>query len=520
MKELRSLQQVFQSQKLMALLVLGFTSGLPLFLTSRTLQQWMQDAKVDIGTITLFGLVSLPYSLKFLWSPLLDRFAPPVLGLRRGWLLLTQIGLLIAIGALAWQQPAQNPQILQLLALNCLVIAFLSATQDIAGDAYRTDILQPNELESGASVWVLGYRVALFAAYSLALFMADFLPWNVVYLTMATLMIPGIVATLRASEPPRLERHTATSLSLKDTIPLLFIVTLVASLFGGVLTNQIQISKLYWVLAGVLVGWLALAFVLPKRTATRLARRSADRQEGRREDRSTESFAPEPLAPESLQDAVVLPFQDFFQRFGLPKASTVLLFIVLYKLGDSLVGIAGNLFLREIGVTKTEIAAIQGGLGLVATSLGVLVGGVIMTKIGIHRSLWVFGILQLVSNVGYYVLALTGKNYLVLPVAISIENFCAGLVTVAMVAYLMSLCSHTFTTTQFALFSSLMAISRDLLSAPGGELAKATGWPIFFLITLVAAVPGLLLLPIAAPWNLPNLSISTLSLNPENEDSM
>jgi MFS transporter, PAT family, beta-lactamase induction signal transducer AmpG len=479
-KELRSLQHIFQNSKFTNLLILGFASGLPLFLTSRTLQQWMQDAKVDIGTITLFGLVSLPYSLKFLWSPLLDRFAPPVLGLRRGWLLLTQIGLVIAIAALAWQQPAQNPQILQLLAINCLIIAFFSATQDIAGDAYRTDILQPTELETGASLWVLGYRVALFAAYSLALFLADFLPWNMVYLAMAALMIPGILTTLRASEPPRIEGQTTTSLSLKDTIPLLFIVALIVSLFGGVLTNRIPITVFYWVVAGVLMSWLALAFLSPKRASAQSL-----------EERS----------PQSLQDAVLLPFQEFFQRFGLPKASTILIFIVLYKLGDSFVGIAGNLFLREIGVTKTEIAAIQGGLGLIATSLGVLIGGIIMTRIGIHRSLWVFGVLQLVSNLGYYALSLTGKNYSVLLTAISIENFCAGLVTVATVAYLMSLCSHNFTTTQFALFSSLMAISRDLLSAPSGELAKATGWGTFFLLTLVAALPGLLLLPIVAPWN-------------------
>jgi PAT family beta-lactamase induction signal transducer AmpG len=258
------------------------------------------------------------------------------------------------------------------------------------------------------------------------------------------------------------------------------------------------------VLAGVLVGWLVLAFVLSR------ASRSADFQD----ERSLQS------SPESLQDAVVLPFQDFFQRFGLPKASTILIFIVLYKLGDSLVGIAGNLFLREIGVTKTEIAAIQGGVGLIATSLGVLLGGLVMTKIGIHRSLWIFGVLQLVSNLGYYALAITGKNYSVLLTAISIENFCAGLVTVATVAYLMSLCSHNFTTTQFALFSSLMAVSRDLLSAPSGELAKATGWPVFFLLTLIAATPGLLLLPIVAPWNRQNLLTSVPGLNPENENSM
>jgi PAT family beta-lactamase induction signal transducer AmpG len=174
---------------------------------------------------------------------------------------------------------------------------------------------------------------------------------------------------------------------------------------------------------------------------------------------------------------------------------------LLYKLGDSLVGITGNLFLREINFSKTEIGAIQGGMGFIATTVGVLVGGVILTKIGINRALWVFGILQLLSNLGYYALAIAGKNYSLLVLAINIENFCAGLVTVVTVAFLMSLCNHSFTTTQFALFSSLMAISRDILSAPAGQLAKATGWSSFFLLTLVAALPGLLLLPVVAPWN-------------------
>jgi PAT family beta-lactamase induction signal transducer AmpG len=187
---------------------------------------------------------------------------------------------------------------------------------------------------------------------------------------------------------------------------------------------------------------------------------------------------------------------------------------LLYKLGDSLVGITGNLFLREIAFSKTEIAAFQGGMGFIATTIGVLAGGAILTSIGINRSLWIFGALQLLSNLGYYALAITGKDYTLLTIAINIENFCAGLVTVVTVAYLMSLCSHSFTTTQFALFSSVIAISRDILSAPAGELAKLTGWPGFFLLTLVFALPGLVLLPVIAPWNTPPLEMS----RPGSED--
>nr|WP_202895672.1 AmpG family muropeptide MFS transporter [Iningainema tapete] len=480
-----------------SLLLLGFASGLPLFLTSKTLQLWMQDAKVDLGAITLFGLVSLPYSLKFLWAPLLDRFAPPILGQRRGWLILTQVGLVLAIAVMALQQPAQNVEVLRLLAINTLVIAFLSATQDIAGDAYRTDVLTPLELETGASVWVLGYRVSLFITSSLALVLADVIPWNVVYFLMAALMALGILATIWAPEAPRSyeQANITTTLSGKDGIFLLLIGGLVAGLLGGVITGVIPMPVFSWLLAALLVGWIAISFLAPKRDLNQSQN-----------------------APQTLQDAVLLPFQDFFQRFGITKGSIILVFILLYKLGDSLVGITGNLFLREINFSKTEIGAIQGGMGFIATTVGVLVGGVILTKIGINRALWVFGILQLVSNLGYYALASAGKNYSVLVLAINIENCCAGLVTVATVAYLMSLCNHSFTTTQFALFSSLMAISRDILSAPAGQIAKATGWSSFFLLTLVTALPGLLLLPIVAPWNPQKVAISRPGLDNEEQD--
>jgi PAT family beta-lactamase induction signal transducer AmpG len=478
MPAIHSYFQVFQSRKMTALLLLGFASGLPLFLTSRTLQLWMQDAKVDLGAITLFGLVSLPYSLKFLWAPFLDRFLPPWLGPRRGWLLLTQIGLVLAIVAIALQNPAQDVRILQILAITTLAIAFLSATQDIAGDAYRTDVLAEKELESGASLWVLGYRIALFITSFLALALADFIPWNAVYLIMAGFMAIGIFATLWAPEPPRRSASTAKMPTAKEFGVVLFLVTLIAVLFAGAATERLSLTAFYAIVTAVLMGWIVLTFVLPRRSSQATPTDEA----------------------QSLQAAVVRPFQEFFERFGVRQAGLILLFIVLYKLGDSLVGIAGSLFLRELGFSKTDLAGLQGVIGLIATSTGVLVGGLIMTRTGINRALWIFGIFQLLSNLGYWLLAGTGKNYGVAAQVISIENFCAGLVTVATVAFLMSLCNHDYTTTQFALFSSLMAIGRDVLSAPSGELAKATGWSAFFLWSVVAALPGLFLLPLVAPW--------------------
>ncbi|MFE1747534.1 AmpG family muropeptide MFS transporter [Coleofasciculus sp. H7-2] len=429
MKATQPFLQVFQSRKLASLLLLGFSSGLPLYLTSRTLQAWMQDEKVDLASIGLFSLVGLPYSLKFLWSPLLDRFVPPFLGRRRGWLVLTQVGLLFAIAAMALQQPRNA---LQFLAINALIVAFLSATQDIAGDAYRTDVLEVRELGIGASTWVLGYRIAILVTSAVALILADRIPWSGVYLLMAALMGVGLITSFWAPEP----------------------------------------------------------------------KGNSDRP------------------PTSLTDAVYLPFEEFFRRLGLGAGSLTLLFVLLYKVGDALVGNMATPFLLAIEFTKTDIGAIQGGMGFLATTVGVIGGGLIVTRIGINRSLWLFGALQAFSNLGYFALATAGKNYSFLVLAINLENLCAGLVTAAFVAYLMSLCNQRFSATQFALLSSLMAVCSIILAAPAGHLAKATGWPGFFLISLIAALPGLLLLPFVAPWN-PRFvpEIPREALDDEDDDS-
>lgn len=408
MKAIQSLLKVFQSRKMAALLLLGFSSGLPLLLIGSTLKTWMTLEKVDLGAIGWFSLASLPFSFKFLWSPFLDRFTLPFLGRRRGWLILTQIALIFAIALLGLQQPKQA---LQLVAINAIVIAFLSATQDIATDAYRTDVLTNLELGAGAAVSTLGYRIGMIAAGSLALMLADQMPWSSVYLIMAGMMAIGIFATLLAPEP-------------QETSP-----------------------------------------------------------------------------PASLADAVILPLGEFFQRQGFLYGVLILLFITLYKLGDALLSNMATPFLVTIGFTKTDIGAIQLGMGLIANIVGALAGGSILSKIGINRSLWVFGVLQAVSNLAYFFLSLVGKNYQAMVLAINIEQFCGGLGTTAFVAFLMSLCNQRFSATQYALLSSLMAVSRDILAAPGGEIVKSTSWSMFFLISIFAALPGLMLLPVFAPWN-------------------
>jgi PAT family beta-lactamase induction signal transducer AmpG len=400
--------RIFGQPKMAILLLFGFSSGLPFYLTSKTLQAWMTTAHVDLATIGFFSLVTLPYSLKFVWAPVMDRYIPPFLGRRRGWVLITQILLLLSIAAMALHDPARG---LQMLAINAIAITFFSASQDISLDAYRTDVLQDREMGAGAAVFVLGYRIAMISTGALAFFLADRIQWPAVYVVLSTLLVVGIATTFIAPEP-----------------------------------------------------------VL--------------------------SDAP----PKSLFEAVVLPFADFFQRVG-PRAVLVLLFIVVYKYSDSLAGSMTTPFLLQAGFSQSEVGAVFLGVGVIATIAGVVVGGAVMGKLGINRALWLFVVFQGLSNLTYYGLSLSGKNHAFMVAAIITENFGLGLVSAVMTAYIMEMCNKRFTATQFALLSSLMAASRDILVAPAGKLVESTGWPGFFLITVAMAIPPLVLLPFIAPWS-------------------
>lgn len=406
-----SVLNLFGQRKMAALLLLGFGSGMPLFLTSKTLQAWMTVEGVDLGTVGRVSLLALPYSLKFLWAPLLDRYVPPFLGRRRGWLLITQLLLGVLIAAMSLHDPKEA---LFILFVNAVLIAFFSATQDIAVDAYSVDVLEEREMGAGASVKVMGYRIALILTGGLALVMADRLPWSTVYMLMGVFMLVGIAGTFLAPEPVLREAPPAT-----------------------------------------------------------------------------------------LQSAVVEPWLDFTRRTG-PLAAVILLFIVLYQLSDRLVQNMANPFLLERGYTLTEVGTITQALGLAATIVGVLAGGVFVAKLGINRSLWVLAFVQMGSNLAYYLLSIRPKDLQLLTGAILVENFSGGLVTAGFVAFLMAMCSRRFSATQYALLSAFMAFARDFVAGFGGDIVKVTGWPQFFLITIAAGIPALLLLPVIAPWTREN----------------
>jgi PAT family beta-lactamase induction signal transducer AmpG len=392
---------VFRSRKIFLLLLLGFSSGLPLALTGATLQAWLTVSGVDLTTIGMFALVGQPYTYKFLWAPLMDRFTIPLLGRRRGWLAVTQLGLLATIAWMGTLAPERSPWLLASLAL---AVAFLSASQDIVFDAYRTDVLGAEERGAGAAVSVLGYRIAMLVSGGLALIVADdWLGWTGTYWLMAALMVVGVVAAWAAEEPS----------------------------------------------------------------------------------------AP-PRTPHSLEQAVREPLAEFFGRDG---AWILLAVIVLYKLGDAFAGSLSTAFLiRGPGFSLTEVGVVNKWLGVLATIAGALAGGALMARLKLYRSLILFGVLQAVTNLGYMLLALAGKSYALMIAAVAAENLCGGMGTAAFVALLMAMCDRRHSATQYALLSALAALGRVYVGPAAGAMAQSLGWPEFFFITFLIALPGVAML--------------------------
>lgn len=393
------------SWRMLVTFAMGFSSGLPLLLTGSVLQAWMKQEGIDLGLIGLFALVGLPYTLKFLWAPLLDRFTVPVFGRRRGWLLVAQVGLILALLGLSFTKPAATPYA---VAAAAMLVTFFSASQDIVIDAYRREDLAERELGLGSSMYVNGYRLGMLLAGGGGLILADFVPFSTVYRLLAVSMLIGVATTLLAPEP------------------------LVA--------------------------------------------------EG---------------TPQTLRSAVVEPFLDYFRREG---AWWMLAFILLYKLGDTMASAITTPFYLELGFSKTEIGAVVKVFGFWATLGGGLVGGILILRIGISRALWIFGVLQMVSTLGFVLLARIGHDVPALAGVIFAENFTGGMGTSAFVAFMASLTNKRFTATQYALLSSLTGVPRVLASAPTGYMAEIMGWPGFFTLCAAIAIPGLLVLQHFAPW--------------------
>jgi PAT family beta-lactamase induction signal transducer AmpG len=398
---------IYLDRRILIILLLGFSSGLPLALTAGTLGFWLAETGSSNTAIGLFALVGVPYTFKFLWSPLVDRMPLPgltyVLGRRRAWLFLSQVLLASALLGLSLSHPADNLTVTALLAL---LVAFLSATQDIVIDAYRVDILDEKTYGAGAATVVFGYRLGMLVSGAGALYLASYFSWSLVYQFMAALVGIGLLATLFCQEP---------------------------------------------------------------------------------EKRDYESLAHHNW----FHKAVVAPFADFMTR---PNWWMILVFIVFYKLGDAFVSNMTSPFYLAVGFSKIEIANITKVFGVFATLLGAFLGGWAVSRYGVMRALLICGLFQLLSNLVFALQAYAGHNLNVLVLVIAVENITGGMGTAALVAYLSKLCNASFTATQYALLSSLTAVGRTFLSSPCGVIADSVSWPMYFGISTLVAIPGMLLL--------------------------
>ncbi|RTL53651.1 MAG: MFS transporter [Bradyrhizobiaceae bacterium] len=413
---------VYLQPRVLIVMLLGFSSGLPLALSGSTLLVWMRESGVDLGTIGLFALVGTPYTLKFLWAPLVDALHVPILtrllGRRRGWLLFSQLLLIAAIVLLALTDPARSPFY---VALGALLVATASATQDIVVDAFRVESLPEEEQAAGMAGYVAAYRIGMLLSTAGALFLVSafegtgltrLAAWEWGYIAMAALVLIGMVAALMATEPEQSAR-------------------------------------------------------------------------AEKETSSENAFA-------RVAHAAAGAFSEFLTR---ENAAAILAFVVLFKFTDAFSGTMTAPFVIDLGFTRNDYAAIVKGVGLAATLIGGFAGGFVARKYSLAASLWIGGVLQAVANLAFSWLALAGVNQWALAFAITTENFTSAIGTVIFVAYLSALCkSPLHTATQYALLTALSAVGRTYLSSSAGYVAKAMGWPLFFVICVLVAVPSLILL--------------------------
>ncbi len=405
------------TRKMLICIFTGFTSGLPLYFLLQLIPAWLRSEHVDLKLIAFLALFQLPYAWKFVWAPLVDQMVPPFLGRRRGWMLMTQVGLLVCMGLFAFLNPQHN---FYVIAGVYACVAFFSATQDIVLDAFRREILTDHELGLGNSIHVNAYRIAGLIPGSLSLILADHFDWTSVFLITAAFMLPGVFLSLFLAYEPPLSQKT----------------------------------------------------------------------------------------PKTLQQSIVEPFTEFFQRKGARNAIFVLLFIFLYKIGDSMCTALATPFYLDMGFSKSHIGIIAKNAGLWPQIFAGVLGGVLMLKIGINRALWIFGVIQAIVILGFMWLSTFGRfeqigtfELVSLALVIGAEAAGVGLGTAAYVAFMARETNPAFTATQLALFTSLSAVPRSVINSQAGRLIEWLGYTHFFWFCFFLAIPGMVLLHWIAPWN-------------------
>jgi len=404
-----SIREAILNRRMLICVFTGFTSGLPLYILIQLVPGWLRTEGVGLAEIGFFTLVQVPYTWKFLWSPIMDRYTLPFLGRRRGWMLVTQLALMMSIAALGFLEPSFSIWAVAYLAM---AVAFFSASQDIVLDAYRRELLPDQELGIGNSIHVQAYRLSGLVPGALALILADHLPWHTVFVIVAAFMCVGIALTLGVDEPHR-----------------------------------------------------------------------------------------DPGAPKTIREAVIEPFHEFINRQGLAPALLVLAFLFFYKLGDNMATALQTPFFIDVGFTLTQIGSIAKTAALSAAIAGAMIGGLVMIRLPINRALWLFGIVQVVSILGFALLSEIGANPWMLGIAVVFEYLGVGLGTAALTAYIARSTNKAFAATQFALFTALAATPRTLANSVTGVIVEQIGWTNFFVLCTGLALPGMLLLFKVAPWN-------------------
>ena len=401
--------KVLLNKKMGICCLTGFSSGLPLFILISLIPAWLRIENIDLKVIGLFSLIQLPFTWKFIWAPIFDRYKI-LMGRRRGWLIVFQILLLLSIASLGFFNAAID---LKTIALISFLIAIFSASHDVVIDAYRREILDDAELGIGNAIHVNAYKISSLIPGSLSLILADMISWQNVFLITSLFMFVGIGMTLAVKEPD---------------------------------TQYIQ--------------------------------------------------------PKNFKDSVIQPFISFFKKNGRENALYILLFIFLYKLGDSMATALVTPFYIDLNFSMTEIGIIAKNAGLWASVIGGFIGGIWMIKIGINKALWIFGFLQLVTIIPFIVLSMVGHNLILLGITVGLESFAMGLGTTALIAFISKQTDPRYTATQFALFTSLASIPRSITNASTGFIVESLGWTNFFYLCFMLAIPGMLLLLKVAPYKL------------------
>ncbi len=415
----KSVWREILSKRMGICVVTGFASGMPLFVLINLLSAFLRKEGLDLKVIGAFSLMMIPYTWKFVWAPLVDRYQIFHLGRRKDWIILSQVVLIISISAMGFFDPQQS---IGMVALLATVIAFSSATQDIVLDAYRREFLPTHELGLGNAIFVNAYRVAGLVPGGISLIMADYVSWTVVFNFTAACLIPCLILSL---------------------------------------------------------------FLREQNIAH---------------------------APRSLKEAVVEPFREFITRRGVLAALFTVCFVFLYKIGDSMALALATPFYMDLGYNLTTIGIVAKNVGLWSTVIGGLLGGVFMLKLGINRALWIFGFIQLVTILGFVLLAHLGQygtpSVWLLAVVLIGEYGGGGLGTSAFVAFIAKETNPVYTATQLALLSSFSAVPRTFCNATTGYLVEGLGWENFFILCTALAVPGMLLLFKVAPWNQKDESVA------------